>query len=94
MFKGAYTDRFYRAVRDALHAEVESWKSGSQAAGQAIEAAALWKLVGSLEPVCRNLDATELPEPAAGRRFTPLFSSGGELVPLQAGVAPTGDANE
>ena len=28
MFKGAYTDTFYRAVRDALHAEVDSWKPG------------------------------------------------------------------
>ncbi|HEV3275720.1 MAG TPA: radical SAM protein [Terriglobia bacterium] len=25
MFSGAYTSEFYRAVRDALHAEVESW---------------------------------------------------------------------
>ena len=25
MFKGAYTSEFYRALHDALHAEVESW---------------------------------------------------------------------
>src|SRR5574340_192405 len=27
MFKGAYTSDFYRALRDALHAEVECWSS-------------------------------------------------------------------
>ena len=27
MFKGAYTSEFYRALHDALHAEVESWSA-------------------------------------------------------------------
>ncbi len=28
MFQGAYTDEFYRALHDALHAQVDSWNSG------------------------------------------------------------------
>ncbi len=27
MFQGAYTDEFYRALHDALHAQVDSWNS-------------------------------------------------------------------
>jgi len=58
MFKGAYTDIFYRAIRDALHSEVDSWKTGSDA-GQLQEVERLWKRVGLLEPISRNADPTE-----------------------------------
>jgi hypothetical protein len=59
MFKGAYTDTFYRAIRDALHAEVDSWKIGAD--GQQLrELGRLWKRVGLLEPISRNADATKL----------------------------------
>jgi anaerobic magnesium-protoporphyrin IX monomethyl ester cyclase len=59
MFKGAYSDAFYRAIRDALHAEVDSWKIGSD--GQQLgELTRLWKRVTLLEPISRNADATEL----------------------------------
>ena len=34
MFKGRYTDGFYRAIRDALHAEVDSRKANGASAGQ------------------------------------------------------------
>jgi len=63
MFKGAYTDKFYRAVRDALHAEVDSWKpaAGSLQAGQ-FDREQVWKQVDLLELLSRNPDATELPE--------------------------------
>jgi anaerobic magnesium-protoporphyrin IX monomethyl ester cyclase len=93
MFKGTYTDRFYRAIRDALHAEVESWKPGVRQAEHARESTELWKQVSSLEPVSRNLDPTELPEAASnsGMRF---FSPGAEFVPLQAMTARSGDAND
>jgi anaerobic magnesium-protoporphyrin IX monomethyl ester cyclase len=70
MFKGAYSDRMYRAVRDALHAEVESWKPGVT---QNI-LPDLWKEVAALEPVCRNSDATEFTE-AAGEREFPIISN-------------------
>jgi anaerobic magnesium-protoporphyrin IX monomethyl ester cyclase len=61
MFKGAYSDTFYRAVRDALHAEVDSWKPGAK--GQSpLDVNQMWAHVEMLEPVSRNADATELPE--------------------------------
>lgn len=52
MFRAAYTTDFYRAVRDALHAEVNSWLSPSAA-----EVDALWHIVKELEPVSRVADA-------------------------------------
>jgi radical SAM superfamily enzyme YgiQ (UPF0313 family) len=56
MFRAAYTTDFYRAVRDALHAEVDSWrKPNSQDATAPI--AALWQDVAALEPISRNPDA-------------------------------------
>src|ERR1700690_2961002 len=60
MFKGAYTDLFYRAVRDALHAEVEGWKINCGDHEAARSCAAKWQEVFALEPLCRNSDATEL----------------------------------
>jgi anaerobic magnesium-protoporphyrin IX monomethyl ester cyclase len=70
MFKGAYSDRMYRAVRDALHAEVESWKPGL--AQNTLPD--LWKEVAALEPVCRNADATEFTDAAGGCEF-PIVSN-------------------
>jgi len=70
MFKGTYSDRMYRAVRDALHAEVESWKPG-----RAHEVhPELWKEVAALEPVCRNADATEFAEAGSPKEF-PILSN-------------------
>ena len=56
MFRAAYTTDFYRAVRDALHAEVDSWR---EPAGQDAIAriTALWENVAALEPIGRNTDA-------------------------------------
>ena len=73
MFKGAYTSEFYRALHDALHAEVESWSApggwkfalrdaspaGLGADRQGI--AERWLQVEQLEQTCRNPDATLLP---------------------------------
>ena len=70
MFKGAYNDRMYRAVRDALHAEVESWKPGLTRETHPD----LWKEVAALEPVCRNPDAMEFNEVAVKREF-PIVSN-------------------
>ena len=53
MFKAAYTTDFYRAVRDALHAEVDSWHHPSPAENQV---AALWRKVEELEPISRDPD--------------------------------------
>jgi radical SAM superfamily enzyme YgiQ (UPF0313 family) len=73
MFKGAYTSEFYRALHDALHAEVESW-STPEAWKFALHAASperlsadprgiaeRWMQVEHLERTCRNSDATVLP---------------------------------
>ena len=59
MFQGAYTNEFYRALHDALHAQVDCWNSGSKATVQSNEHAhpdpeELWKRVMQLERTCRN----------------------------------------
>jgi len=88
MFKGAYSDRMYRAVRDALHAEVESWKPGTT---QNI-LSDLWKEVAALEPVCRNSDATEFTE-AVGQNALPIISNTPHVFrPAQAET--TGGGND
>lgn len=70
MFKGAYTDDFYRLIRDALHLEVTGWSSDPESA---LRAQSLWREIERLEPLSRNHDATELPtlQPAADV-FVPL----------------------
>lgn len=93
MFKGAYTDRFYRAIRDALHAEVDSWRRGPQQNESAQKAQALWKLVESLEPVSRNEDATELPQSATDRTMG-SFSPTAHFVPLRTVIARAGGVHE
>lgn len=57
MFKAAYTTDFYRAVRQALHAEVDSWSSSDTVSGDAVHVKALWKIVEEMEPHSRVSDA-------------------------------------
>ncbi len=87
MFKGAYTDRLYRAVRDALHAEVESWKNGAEGAHRE-----LWKEVAALEPICRNADATELPKIREDSDFR--FAGDAPFVLLRTESGACGGAND
>ncbi|MFP5230229.1 MAG: B12-binding domain-containing radical SAM protein [Acidobacteriota bacterium] len=54
LFGAAYTTEFYRAVRDALHAEVDSWR---QARCHSSRVGRLWQRVHDLEPVSRNAAA-------------------------------------
>jgi anaerobic magnesium-protoporphyrin IX monomethyl ester cyclase len=82
MFQGAYTNEFYRALHDALHAQVDSWNSiGSKAIPKGQhkweEVNELWKRVMHLEKTCRN------PKPT-------ILSGCLEdnLVPLQPGGTP------
>ncbi len=57
MFKAAYKTEFYRSVREALHAEVESWgRLGNQNSSDT-RIDALWRRVTDLEPVSRDADA-------------------------------------
>jgi len=88
MFKGAYTDRLYRAVRDGLHAEVESWKPGA-AANVSPD---LWQNVAALEPLCRNADATEFDDAAPGGDFR--FGPSSTLVFLRTQSESAGGAND
>jgi anaerobic magnesium-protoporphyrin IX monomethyl ester cyclase len=77
MFQGTYTNEFYRALHDALHAQVDYWNSCSAKAAQKQdrrhEPEELWRRVMELEKTCRN------PRPT-------LFASHsqGSLVQLQA----------
>jgi anaerobic magnesium-protoporphyrin IX monomethyl ester cyclase len=93
MFKGTYTDKFYRAIRDALHAEVESWREGQQQNDFLRQSLELWNTVEALEPTSRNLDPTELPERASERRARHL-SLTPHFVPLREVIVSTGEVNE
>lgn len=59
MYKAAYKTDFYRAVRNALHAEVDSWSrpGADRASGAQIDL--LWNSVFELEPVSRDVDALD-----------------------------------
>jgi radical SAM superfamily enzyme YgiQ (UPF0313 family) len=92
MFKGTYTDRFYRAIRDALHTEVESWKADLQQNDRAEEIVKRWKQVEALEPISRNLAPTELSTVPSDAGI--LLSSSRHFIPLQALLGTTGEANE
>jgi radical SAM superfamily enzyme YgiQ (UPF0313 family) len=59
IFTAAYTDLFYRALRDALHAEVNSWMTPAGSRERAT-ASSLWRQVVELEPVSRNDHAFRL----------------------------------
>lgn len=66
MFTGTYTNDFYRALRDALHAEVDMWAAQApggngharpetnKAAGRPGEVGRLWEIVEQMEKGCRN----------------------------------------
>jgi radical SAM superfamily enzyme YgiQ (UPF0313 family) len=76
MFKAAYNTDFYRAVRDALHAEVDSWR-GSDVANQTKDQIdALWRTVDELEPISRHADALASPD-----KFSDFTSS--TIVPAE-----------
>jgi anaerobic magnesium-protoporphyrin IX monomethyl ester cyclase len=56
MFTAPYKDEFYLALRDALHAEVDSWRDGST--HSAADCMALWQQVFAFEENGRNPEAT------------------------------------
>lgn len=65
MFKGTYASDLYRALHDALHAEVASWSSPwrfsmTDPARCSSSVRELWDKVHRLERTCRNTDATEI----------------------------------
>jgi anaerobic magnesium-protoporphyrin IX monomethyl ester cyclase len=67
IFKGTYSDEFYRALRDALHAEVNAWNSrpGSPGFDEACHdfrlstpVKELWRKVEQMEKTSRNPEPT------------------------------------
>jgi radical SAM superfamily enzyme YgiQ (UPF0313 family) len=67
MFKGTYSDEFYRALRDALHAEVNAWNSRLAPAGLdnarhgsrvPTPVKELWRKVEQMEKASRNPEPT------------------------------------
>jgi radical SAM superfamily enzyme YgiQ (UPF0313 family) len=79
MFAAQYTDVFYHALRDALHAEVDSWRGG--AARERV--AALWLRVRELEPVSRNAVPTRF---RAENERTTVFAN--SQVPALCQISP------
>src|ERR1700733_6980424 len=58
MFSAAYKNDFYMALRNALHAEVDSWKNDPDTVANSIDLVTLWQHVFELEAVSRNSAAT------------------------------------
>ncbi|ABF39878.1 Fe-S protein, radical SAM family [Candidatus Koribacter versatilis Ellin345] len=72
-FTAAYKNEFYLALRDALHAEVDSWSAKPNPTKSVAE---LWQRVYELEPNSRNVRPTELPDASIGKgRYAPLISA-------------------
>ncbi len=74
MFTAAYSSEFYLAVRDALHAEVDSWSAKSSSQPHVVEA--LWKRVLDMQPGSRNANPTQLEapqRPGGNERESDLF---------------------
>ncbi len=65
MFKAAYNTDFYRAVRDALHAEVDSWRGSESPCKISAQIEILWRKVNELEPVSQHVDSLLSPDTTA-----------------------------
>ena len=74
MFKAAYDTKFYRAVRDALHAEVDSWQSSQPSSETLGKIDALWRNVDELEPISRDADALTFSNDIGGFDSTSFVS--------------------
>jgi hypothetical protein len=58
MFRATYKNEFYKALRTALHAEVDSWKGNDST--ESVDINFFWQQVFNLEPKMRNAEATTL----------------------------------
>ena len=84
MFKAAYKTDFYRAVRDALHAEVDSWHESEATRDTSDQLETLWSRVNELEPVSRDPDAfsfQSFPPGLVSSAFVPV----GQLASVSEG---------
>jgi anaerobic magnesium-protoporphyrin IX monomethyl ester cyclase len=76
MFRAAYTDEFYRAVRNALHYEVEQYARSVEEQDRR-HTSQLWNEVYRLEKRCRNSMPTQLPIlPSTGAEEFSLCGTG------------------
>jgi len=82
MFKAAYNTDFYRAVREALHAEVDSWHEKDIRDETRRRVEVLWERVEDLETVSRQPDAFV---PAERTSIVPSSA----IVPLPRLAQPT-----
>jgi radical SAM superfamily enzyme YgiQ (UPF0313 family) len=80
MFHAEYTSDFYRAVRNALHAEVDSWTKANHITDQKISR--LWDEVLALEVVSRNSHALD--------EFRTEIVPAADLVSIQPLTAASG----
>lgn len=83
IFKAPYSDNFYQALRNALHAEVNSWSCNTTHLATAAQPVEQWREVMELEATSRMPDATRgwVKEPDLGGFFFPvdeLLSAGTE----------------
>jgi anaerobic magnesium-protoporphyrin IX monomethyl ester cyclase len=62
MFQGTYTGEFYRALHDALHAEVDSWNGRAEESDKH----ELWDMVAQLERTSHTPNPTKLDDSYAG----------------------------
>jgi uridine kinase len=82
MFRATYKDEFYKALRNALHAEVDSWKDNDSP--ESVDIDFLWQQVFQLEPKMRNAEATTLTSTVSDETGTQ------NLIPLHALAAAGG----
>ena len=68
----SYSDSFYHALRDALHAEVTAW-SGSSGSSDPSTRESLWERVHKMEPGCRNTNVLSLPSDFSSRETDSTF---------------------
>src|SRR5260370_28372423 len=76
MFRETYKDEFYKALRNALHAEVNSWNEDDSS--ETADVGLLWQQVFELEPKMKNAEVTTL------ARSVSDDAGNQNLVPLHA----------
>jgi len=90
MFKGAYKDEFYREIRDALHAEVDSWTVEASSPHNLKQLRDSWERIALLEPLSRNPDAVLLDDLTNGIAINPASNSS-TFVPISGLLASAGE---
>jgi radical SAM superfamily enzyme YgiQ (UPF0313 family) len=84
MFRATYKTDFYRAVRDALHAEVDSWRDSDETLETEARISELWRRVNELEPISRDPNA--LASSVKTEAFAPsAFVPVGQLAAVREG---------